>query len=103
MCYIFEKQDIKYDLLTKMTKTKTNTETEKDPTCAIFWKSRHFEDIKYDTERESCSKIGKSESQQHQQNQQNQQNQKNHFTQQNQPTQHKVRNSAVLPTSLILF
>ena len=54
------------------------TKTEKDPTCAIFLKSRHFEDIKYDSDRRCCDKVGKSESQ-------------------------NVRKSAVLPTSLMSF
>ena len=29
----------------------TTMDSKKDPLCAIFLKSRHFEDIKYDTER----------------------------------------------------
>ena len=31
------------------TKTKTNTKCLKDPSHAIFFKSREFKDIKYDT------------------------------------------------------
>ena len=64
-----------------MTKTKTKrqrqiqrqrqrqrqrqTKTKKGPTCAIFSKSRRFEDIKYDAERGCCD---------NQQNHENQQN-----------------------------
>ena len=46
------------------TRTKTKTKTEKYPTCAIFSKSRHFEDIKFDTERGCSVKVRKSEIQQ---------------------------------------
>ena len=36
--------------------TKTNTKTEKDPPCATFLKSRHFKDVKCDTERGVATK-----------------------------------------------
>ena len=47
------------------TKTKTNTKTKKktktkflkDPTCAIFLKSRGFKDIKYGTHRPHPDRI----------------------------------------------
>ena len=43
---------------------QTKTKNEKDPTCAIFSKSRRFENIKYDTERgvSRISKISKKSS-----------------------------------------
>ena len=37
---------------------KTETKTEKPPTCAVFSKNRHFEDIKYDIKR-SVNRISK--------------------------------------------
>ena len=42
--------------LTK-TKKKTKTECSKDPTCAMFLKSRGFKDIKYDTHRSHPDQI----------------------------------------------
>ena len=60
-------KDIKFDLLPKMTeteaktktetRTETRTKTEKYPTYVTFSKKRHFEDMKYDTERECCNKV----------------------------------------------
>ena len=41
-------KDIKYDLFTKMTKTKTKTKNEKYPTLATFSESRGCKDIKND-------------------------------------------------------
>ena len=39
------------------TKTKTKTKFLKDPTCAIFLKSRGFKDIKYGTQRPHPDRI----------------------------------------------
>ena len=39
------------------TKTKTKTKFLKDPTCAIFLKSRGFKDIKYGTHRPHPDRI----------------------------------------------
>ena len=47
MKYCRKEDDVFYH--TVMTKTKTNTKCLKDPSHAIFLKSREFKDIKYDT------------------------------------------------------
>ena len=55
MKYCHKEDDVFCHTVMTKTKTKTNTKTktktkyQKDPTCAIFLKSRRFKDIKYDT------------------------------------------------------
>ena len=41
-------------------KTFADKDEDLTVTCAIFSKSRRFEDIKYDTERGCCNKVRKS-------------------------------------------
>ena len=70
-CDTAMEEEISFQKILLQAKTKAKTKTEKDPTCAIFSKSRCFEDIKYDTEIEKVRKSAPSAESLNQQNQQN--------------------------------